>query len=162
NLRRLVHDLRLALPEADRYLDLEGPALTWRADAPYTLDAAQFRVVAEQAATAPAVAEAVRRYPGDLLPHLYDEWLLPERARLRPGAPPAAGAAASPPTAAPPAAGVPRPAGTVTLLFTDIQGSTQLLHQLGDRYGAVLADHQRLVRAAFRAHRGHEVDSQGD
>src|SRR5919202_1846422 len=37
NLRRTVYDLRLALPDAERYLDLEGPALLWRADAPYTL-----------------------------------------------------------------------------------------------------------------------------
>lgn len=54
------------------------------------------------------------------------------------------------------------PTGTVTLLFTDIEGSTRLLHQLGDRYGDVLAAHQTLLRAAFRAHGGHEVSAQGD
>jgi len=54
------------------------------------------------------------------------------------------------------------PTGTVTLLFTDIQGSTQMLHRLGDGYPAVLAEHRRLLRAAFAAHGGYEVDTQGD
>ena len=53
-------------------------------------------------------------------------------------------------------------AGTTTLLFTDIEGSTKLLQQLGDRYAIVLADHNRLVRAAFGAHGGVELDSAGD
>ncbi|MFN2521491.1 MAG: NB-ARC domain-containing protein, partial [Candidatus Limnocylindria bacterium] len=54
------------------------------------------------------------------------------------------------------------PSGTVTLLFTDIEGSTQLLHGLGERYAETLADHRRIVRAAFLAHGGVEVDTQGD
>jgi YVTN family beta-propeller protein len=54
------------------------------------------------------------------------------------------------------------PTGAVTFLFTDIEGSTRLVKQLRDRYGAVLADHQRLLRAAFAAHGGYEVDTQGD
>ncbi|HSD80436.1 MAG TPA: adenylate/guanylate cyclase domain-containing protein, partial [Solirubrobacteraceae bacterium] len=54
------------------------------------------------------------------------------------------------------------PSGTVTLLFTDIEGSTQLLKQLRDGYGEVLADHRRLLRAAFDAHGGREIDTQGD
>ena len=53
-------------------------------------------------------------------------------------------------------------AGTVTFLFTDIAGSTQLLHRLGDRYAETLADHRRLLRATFESHAGHEVDTQGD
>ena len=55
-----------------------------------------------------------------------------------------------------------RPRGTVTFLFTDVEGSTRLLGQLRDRYGAVLAEHQRLLREAFAAHGGEEVDTQGD
>ncbi|HEY6069550.1 MAG TPA: adenylate/guanylate cyclase domain-containing protein [Gaiellaceae bacterium] len=55
-----------------------------------------------------------------------------------------------------------RPTGTVTFLFTDIAGSTHLLRELGDDYGAVLEDHRRLLRAVFRAHDGFEVDTQGD
>lgn len=53
-------------------------------------------------------------------------------------------------------------AGTITLVFTDIEGSTQLLQRLGDRYGSVLSEHHRLVRAAFGAHGGTERDAAGD
>jgi len=54
------------------------------------------------------------------------------------------------------------PEGTVTLLFTDIEGSTRLLAQLGDRYGDVLDEHRRILRGAFTEHGSQEVDSQGD
>jgi predicted ATPase/class 3 adenylate cyclase len=54
------------------------------------------------------------------------------------------------------------PSGTVTFLFTDIEGSTRLLHQLGERYSEVLGAQQRILRQAFAAHGGHEVDTQGD
>ena len=54
------------------------------------------------------------------------------------------------------------PTGAITFLFTDIEGSTRLLKQLRDRYSVVLVEHQRLLRAAFAAHGGHEVDTQGD
>src|SRR5436189_3697847 len=54
------------------------------------------------------------------------------------------------------------PQGTVTLLFTDVEGSTKLVHELGDAYAAVLADHRRLVRDAVAAAGGYEVDSRGD
>ncbi len=55
------------------------------------------------------------------------------------------------------------PAGTVTFLFTDVEGSTQLLHELGaERYADALAEHRRILRAAFGARGGVEVDTQGD
>jgi predicted ATPase len=54
------------------------------------------------------------------------------------------------------------PGGTVTFLFTDIEGSTRLLHELGDSYVEVLAEHRRLLRDAFARHGGVEVDTQGD
>jgi len=54
------------------------------------------------------------------------------------------------------------PTGAVTFLFTDIEGSTRLVKQLRGRYDEVLAEHQRLLRAAFAAHGGYEVDTQGD
>ena len=54
------------------------------------------------------------------------------------------------------------PTGTVTLLFTDIEGSTQLLHELGDGYRELLLDHRRLFRAAVTESGGYEVDTQGD
>ena len=54
------------------------------------------------------------------------------------------------------------PAGTVTFLFTDIQGSTQLLHQLKEIYAGLLAEHHRLMRAAIAKWNGRESDTQGD
>jgi predicted ATPase/class 3 adenylate cyclase len=54
------------------------------------------------------------------------------------------------------------PAGTVTLLFTDIEGSTRLLQQLGEHYADLLAECRHLLRSAFHQWNGHEVDTQGD
>jgi predicted ATPase/class 3 adenylate cyclase len=55
------------------------------------------------------------------------------------------------------------PSGTVTFLFTDIEGSTKLLHDLGaEQYAAALEVHRRVVREAFHVHGGVEVDTQGD
>jgi len=54
------------------------------------------------------------------------------------------------------------PGGTVTFLFTDIEGSTRLLQELGDDYGQVVADHRRLLREIFKGAGGNEVDTQGD
>jgi predicted ATPase len=55
------------------------------------------------------------------------------------------------------------PTGTVTFLFTDVEGSTKLLHGLGAQgYAQALAKHRRALRAAFAAHGGVEVDTQGD
>lgn len=54
------------------------------------------------------------------------------------------------------------PQGTVTFAFTDIEGSTALLKQLADGYADVLGAHRRLVRGAFTAHGGVEIDTQGD
>jgi WD40 repeat protein/class 3 adenylate cyclase len=54
------------------------------------------------------------------------------------------------------------PAGTVTFLFTDIEGSTRLVQELGERYADVLTDHRRLLREAFAQCSGREVDTQGD
>jgi YVTN family beta-propeller protein len=54
------------------------------------------------------------------------------------------------------------PSGTVTFLFTDIEGSTRLLTELRERYGELLADHHRLLRAAFADVGGQEIGTQGD
>src|SRR4051794_9452067 len=55
------------------------------------------------------------------------------------------------------------PRGAVTLVFTDIEGSTRLLHELGpDGYAGALAAHRRVIRDACRANGGVEVDTQGD
>jgi predicted ATPase/class 3 adenylate cyclase len=56
----------------------------------------------------------------------------------------------------------PLPRGTVTFLFTDIEGSTRLLARLRDGYAEVLGEHHRALRAAFAEHRGHEVHTEGD
>src|SRR5438034_11484467 len=54
------------------------------------------------------------------------------------------------------------PAGRVTFVFTDIEGSTRLLQELGDGYPDALAEHRRLLREAFARKGGVEVDTQGD
>jgi class 3 adenylate cyclase len=55
------------------------------------------------------------------------------------------------------------PSGTVTFLFTDIEGSTRLLHAHGGAgYAELLAEHRRVLRDAFARHAGVEVDTQGD
>jgi DNA-binding NarL/FixJ family response regulator/class 3 adenylate cyclase len=54
------------------------------------------------------------------------------------------------------------PTGTVTLLFTDVEGSTGLIRQVGDRYGEILSDQRRLLRDAVAGHGGQEVDTAGD
>lgn len=57
----------------------------------------------------------------------------------------------------------PLPSGTVTFLFTDIEGSTALQRQLGrERYAALLAAHRNLLRAAFVEHQGREMGTEGD
>jgi class 3 adenylate cyclase len=55
------------------------------------------------------------------------------------------------------------PSGTVTFLFSDMEGSTRLLKQLGrDRYGELLSAHNALLRDAFAGNGGIEIDRQGD
>jgi predicted ATPase/class 3 adenylate cyclase len=54
------------------------------------------------------------------------------------------------------------PTGTVTFLFTDVEGSTRLLQDHGTRYAELLAEHRKALRAAFAGHGGVEVDTQGD
>src|SRR4051794_21802942 len=55
------------------------------------------------------------------------------------------------------------PTGTVTFLFSDLEGSTRLLKQLGDTgYTQMLGPHRAIVRQVFAAHGGSEIDTQGD
>ena len=54
------------------------------------------------------------------------------------------------------------PSGTLTLLFSDIEGSTKLLQRTGGLYADLLDEHRRLLRAAFDTHKGYEVDAEGD
>ena len=57
--------------------------------------------------------------------------------------------------------GTPFPGGTVTFVFTDIEGSTRLLRRIGGRYAGVLERHRELLRGAVASHGGVEVDSRG-
>jgi class 3 adenylate cyclase len=54
------------------------------------------------------------------------------------------------------------PAGTVTFLFSDIEGSTRLLERLGDQYGGMLGEHRRILRTHLGEAGGQEIDTQGD
>ncbi|MEI7769278.1 MAG: AAA family ATPase [Chloroflexales bacterium] len=93
NLRNLLHQIRQLLPHADDYLLLNGRTVQWRNESPFTVDIASFEQAicqAEQALrhgdhrTAQTCFEAaIRCYRGDLLLDCYDEWILPERERLR-------------------------------------------------------------------------------
>jgi predicted ATPase/DNA-binding SARP family transcriptional activator len=89
NLRFFLHRLRRALPDADRFIQIDETSVVWRADAPFTLDVAVFEDALEKAkqemgeAAVRALESAVSLYRGDLLPTCYDDWILPERERLR-------------------------------------------------------------------------------
>src|SRR5918998_927527 len=89
NLRHVLHDLRRALPDADRFLDVSARTLRWRTNAPYWLDVAVFEeALARAREDAPdrgleALREAVAVYAGDLLEGSYDDWLLAAREQLR-------------------------------------------------------------------------------
>ena len=54
------------------------------------------------------------------------------------------------------------PSGTVTLLFTDIEGSTRLLEAVGQRYGELLGEHRETLRDSFARHGGVEFGTEGD
>jgi predicted nucleic acid-binding protein len=54
------------------------------------------------------------------------------------------------------------PSGTVTFLFSDVEGSTRLLREHGERYAELLSEHRVVLRDAFARHGGVEVDTQGD
>jgi len=55
-----------------------------------------------------------------------------------------------------------KPSGTVTFLFSDIEGSTQLLHRLRDKYAQALEEQRVIMRAAFQQFEGYEIDTAGD
>lgn len=85
NLRHVLHKVRHRLPEADRHLDITARSLRWRSEAPHWVDVDAFEqlLAVDTAARPDALREAVDLYTGDLLEGLFDEWLLPERERLR-------------------------------------------------------------------------------
>jgi DNA-binding SARP family transcriptional activator len=78
NLRQVLFNLRHALPDADRFIDVQRRTLQWRAGASLWLDVAVF----ERAIAEGRMEDAVDVYTGDLLEGSYDDWLLDERARV--------------------------------------------------------------------------------
>ena len=78
NLRHVLHNLRRALPEATRFIDVGPRTLQWRPEAPLWLDVAVF----EEAVAEGRLEDAIEMYSGDLLEGNYDDWLLEERERL--------------------------------------------------------------------------------
>ncbi len=93
NLRRELHQLRAVIPEPDAHLTSDASSVCWRHDAPCRADVVEFQRAASEVADAQARGDdegvlaaaerAVEVYRGDLLPALYDDWVGPERERLR-------------------------------------------------------------------------------
>ena len=93
NLRKALHQLRHALPEATQWLMLDGPTLRWRPGTAVDVDVARFEQATRRAEQAQSsddldeerayLEEAARLYHGDLVPEMYDDWLEIERERLR-------------------------------------------------------------------------------
>jgi len=93
NLRQLLHALKQALPEAEQFVHAAAQTLQWRSEAPFRLDVAEFEQALTQADAAEqqrnphalrvALEQASAVYHGELLPSCYDDWIVPERERLR-------------------------------------------------------------------------------
>lgn len=90
NLRQILHELRHALPESERYLFADTRTAGWRRDASFELDVAAFESALGEASAArdpaqerAALERAVEVYRGDLLPGCYDTWIEGDRERLR-------------------------------------------------------------------------------
>ena len=83
SLRKLVLELRRALPDADRFLAANPLTLQWRADAPFTLDVDDFERAVTRVTSMDDLANALELYRGDLLPSCYDDWIVSARERLR-------------------------------------------------------------------------------
>ena len=79
NLRKLLHDLRHALPDIGEFVEMESETVRWIPAGPSEVDVLRFR----EALAAGDLELAARFYSGDLLPACYDDWVLDERATLR-------------------------------------------------------------------------------
>src|SRR5947209_9031685 len=93
NLRQLLHQLRQALPAVEHFLSADTQTLHWHPVTPFHLDVAEFEQALtladevarhdDQQALQTTLEQADKLYRGELLPGCYDEWILPERDRLR-------------------------------------------------------------------------------
>ncbi|MGH2688402.1 MAG: BTAD domain-containing putative transcriptional regulator, partial [Actinomycetota bacterium] len=79
NLRKLLHDLRRALPGAERFVEMGHQSIRWRTGAPVSVDLVEVRAAAARG----DLAGAAQHYGGDLMPACYDDWVIAERERLR-------------------------------------------------------------------------------
>jgi DNA-binding SARP family transcriptional activator len=82
NLRHLIHELRCALPQSEQFLVGDQDTVGWNLTAPYSLDVADFDRLAAQKGSPEALRQAVNLYRDELLPGVYPDWILAERARL--------------------------------------------------------------------------------
>lgn len=92
NLRQLIHDVRAAIPDADRFIEAGRQLVRWIDDAPFVLDVDRFeasvgpvmqqRLTLDPEASIAGLAVGIALYTGDLLPECYDEWIEPVRRRL--------------------------------------------------------------------------------
>jgi DNA-binding SARP family transcriptional activator len=93
NLRQLLHQIRCAHPDCDLYLKVDASSMQWLPDPSFRLDVFEFDQALEQSRAAAgsanllaqraALEQAIQLYRGDLLPSCYDDWIAPERERLR-------------------------------------------------------------------------------
>jgi DNA-binding SARP family transcriptional activator len=79
NLRKLLHDLRHALPDIDEFIEINSETVRWISTGPSEVDVLRFR----DAMAAGDLELAVHLYSGDLLPACYDDWVVDQRSRLR-------------------------------------------------------------------------------
>ena len=83
NLRRQLHQLQHTLPDADHFLIADSQTLQWQPDGAFSLDVAEFEQAASHTQSAANLQRAINLYGGDLLPGCYDDWIVPERERLK-------------------------------------------------------------------------------
>jgi len=83
NLRNLLHFLRRALPQSDHFILIDTQTIQWNPQALFTLDVDLFIFTATNSSSSEELRQAVHLYSGDLLPDCYDDWIQPERERLR-------------------------------------------------------------------------------
>jgi DNA-binding SARP family transcriptional activator len=93
NLRKALSTLRTTLPDAEQFLSIDAKVVQWRLDAPFTLDVADFEQHLTESERARQKGDmmnaqahlemATELYAGDLVPECYDDWIVPERERLR-------------------------------------------------------------------------------
>jgi DNA-binding SARP family transcriptional activator len=92
NLRKYLHYLRRKFPQTDTYIHIDDRSVQWRPDSAFTLDVDEFekaineareKMLTDQSLARQLFEKAIAIYHGDLLPEIYDDWIMLERERLR-------------------------------------------------------------------------------